>query len=168
MPRRRPSQCSRAGFTFIELILALAIFSLVATMSGGIFWSITKAWNRGGEMLEQLQYGDFAMEQLVTALRGAAWFPSKPEAFGFWLDPIGGASRGAANEISWVTSGTAFLPPDSPFQHGLHRISVTVEGGGQPWAGGAGLAPPDRGGQARQHRVLGGRSGSRGLQLRVV
>ncbi|NLB65691.1 MAG: prepilin-type N-terminal cleavage/methylation domain-containing protein [Lentisphaerae bacterium] len=130
MPRRRPSQCSRAGFTFIELILALAIFSLVATMSGGIFWSITKAWNRGGEMLEQLQYGDFAMEQLVTALRGAAWFPSKPEAFGFWLDPIGGASRGAANEISWVTSGTAFLPPDSPFQHGLHRISVTVEGGG--------------------------------------
>mgnify|MGYP000924750384 FL=1 len=117
-----------AAFTLIELLVALAIFSLAAAMSGGIFWSITKAWNRGGEMLEQLHYGEFAMEQLVTALRGAAWFPSKPEAFGFWLDPRGGTSKTAANEISWVTSGTAFLPPDSPFQHGLHRLSVTVDG----------------------------------------
>jgi prepilin-type N-terminal cleavage/methylation domain-containing protein len=121
----------RTGFTMIELLVALAIFSFVAAMSGGIFWSITKSWNRGGEMLEQLQYGEFAMEQLVTALRGAAWFPSKPEAFGFWLDDRGGTSKTAANEISWVTSGTAFLPPDSPFQHGLHRLSVTVEGAGE-------------------------------------
>jgi hypothetical protein len=82
-------------------------------------------------MLEQLHYGEFAMEQLVTALRGAAWFPSKPEAFGFWLDDAGGTSSSAANKISWVTSGTSFLPPDSPYQHGLHRISVGVEGAGE-------------------------------------
>ena len=122
---------ARSAFTLIELLVALAIFSLAAAMSGGIFWSITKAWNRGGEMLEQLHYGEFAMEQLVTALRGAAWFPSKPEAFGFWLDPRGGTGSSAANEISWVTSGTAFLPPDSPYQHGLHRLSVTVDGSGE-------------------------------------
>ena len=119
------------GFTLIELLLALAIFSLVAAMAGGAFWSVLKAWNRGGEMLEQLHYGEYAMEQVVSALRGAAWFPSKPEAFGFWLDDSGGTSATAANEASWVTSGTAFLPPDSPFQHGLHRISATVEGSGE-------------------------------------
>jgi len=131
MDARRTNRArSRAAFTLIELLVALAIFSLVAAMSGGIFWSITKAWNRGGELLEQLHYGEFAMEQLVTALRGAAWFPSKPEAFGFWLDDGGGTGSTAANEISWVTSGTAFLPPDSPYQHGLHRLSVTVEGAG--------------------------------------
>lgn len=119
------------GFTLVELLLALAIFSLVAAMAGGAFWSVLKAWTRGGEMLEQLHYGEYAMEQVVSALRGAAWFPSKPEAFGFWLDDGGGTSATAANEASWVTSGTAFLPPDSPFQHGLHRISVTVEGSGE-------------------------------------
>ena len=70
------------------------------------------------------------MEQLVSALRGAAWFPSKPDAFGFRLEDRGGTSLSAANSASWVTSGTAFLPPDSPFQHGLHRLSVTVEGSG--------------------------------------
>lgn len=118
----------RAAFTLIELLVALVIFSLAAAMAAGTFWSVMKAWNRGGELLEQLHYGEFAMEQLVTALRGAAWFSSKPAAFGFWLDDRGGTSRSAANKISWVTSGTAFLPPDSPLKNGLHRLSVTVEG----------------------------------------
>ena len=116
----------RTGFTLIELLVALAIFSLASAMAAGAFWGVMRAWSRGGEMLEQLHYGDFAMEQLVTAMRGAAWFPSKPAAFGFWLENSGGAGRSAANKASWVTSGTAFLPPDSPFQNGLHRLEVTV------------------------------------------
>lgn len=126
---RRPRQPG-AGFTLIELLVALAIFSLAAALAAGTFWSVTKAWSRGGEMLEQLHYGEYAMEQLVAALRSAAWFPSKPEAFGFWLEDRGGASKSAANKVSWVTSGTAFLPPDSPWQNGLHRLSVTVDSAG--------------------------------------
>ena len=109
---------NRNGFTLIELLVALAIFSLVAAMAAGTFWGVMRAWTRGGEMLEQLHYGEFAMEQLVTAMRGAAWFPSKPEAFGFWLE---------GDRASWVTSGTAFLPPDSPLRNGLHRVSVRVD-----------------------------------------
>ena len=123
-----------AGFTLLELLLALSIFTLVAGMAAGSFWSITRTWNRANDLLENLHYGEFAMDQLVAALRGAAWFSSKPEAFGFWLDDNGGTSSRAANNISWVTSGTAFLPPDSPLKDGLHRLSVTVEhsrGGGQ-------------------------------------
>lgn len=127
----------QAGFTLLELLLALSIFTLVAGMAAGSFWSITRTWNRANELLENLHYGEFAMDQLVAALRGAAWFSSKPEAFGFWLDDNGGNSDRAANEISWVTSGTAFLPPDSPLKDGLHRLSVTVEGSR---GGGRGLA----------------------------
>jgi len=72
---RRALRNPRVGFTLIEMLVALAIFSLAAAMAAAAFWSVTKAWNRGGEMLEQLHYGDFTMEQLVTAMRGAAWFP---------------------------------------------------------------------------------------------
>ena len=108
----------KTGFTLIELLVALAIFSLVAAMAAGTFWTVLKAWNRGGELLEQLHYGEFAMDQLVTSLRGAAWFGSKPSAFGFWLE---------SDKASWVTSGSAFLPPDSPLQNGLHRLSVTAD-----------------------------------------
>ena len=132
-PDRRVAR-AKAGVTLLELLLALSIFTLVAGMAAGSFWSITRTWNRANDLLENLHYGEFAMDQLVAALRGAAWFSSKPEAFGFWLDDSGGTSDRAANEISWVTSGTAFLPPDSPLKDGLHRLSVTVEharGGGQ-------------------------------------
>ncbi len=114
----RARRKQRAAFTLIELLVALAIFGLVAALAAGTFWGVVRAWNRGGELLEQLHYGEFAMEQLVTALRGAAWFPSKPEAFGFWLDN---------GEASWVTSGSAFLPPDSPLINGLHRLSVGMD-----------------------------------------
>ena len=120
----------RAGFTLVELLLALAIFSLVMAMAGGAFWSIMRSWRRGSEMLDQLHYGEYAMEQLVSAIRSAAWFPSKPLAYGFLLDDAGGTGPDAANEIEFTTSGTAFLPPDSPYRNGLHRLSVTVSGSG--------------------------------------
>ena len=135
--RARVKGGTTAGFTLLELLLALSIFTLVAGMAAGSFWSITRTWNRANDLLENLHYGEFAMDQLVAALRGAAWFSSKPEAFGFWLDDSGGTSDRAANEISWVTSGTAFLPPDSPLKDGLHRLSVTVE---SSRGGGRGLA----------------------------
>jgi hypothetical protein len=82
-------------------------------------------------LLGKLHYGEYAMDQLASALRGAAWFPSKPEAFGFWLDAKGGTGKEAENEVSWVTGGTAFLPPESHLRDGLHRLSVTVEGSGE-------------------------------------
>jgi prepilin-type N-terminal cleavage/methylation domain-containing protein len=87
---------ARAAFTLIELLVALVIFSLAAAMAAATFWSVTKAWTRGGEMLEQLHYGEFAMDQLVTALRGAAWFPSKPERSGSgWSGTRPAGSRAA-------------------------------------------------------------------------
>lgn len=111
-------QRRRTGFTLLELLVALAVFSLAMALAGGAFWGVAKAWTRGGEMLEQLHYGEFVMEQLVTALRGAAWFPSKPSAFGFWLEH---------GEASWVTSGSAFLPLDSPLRNGLHRVAIGMD-----------------------------------------
>lgn len=116
-----PRRASRAAaFTLLELLLALSIFSVVSAMAAAAFWSVTKSFNRSTELLEQLHYGEFAMDQLVASLRSAAWFSSKPEAFGFWLEPDGGTA-------SWVSSGSAFLPPDSPYRNGLHRLSVSVE-----------------------------------------
>lgn len=136
MPRSQLLRSSRPpagqpGFTLIELLVALAIFAMVMAMAGGAFWSVTKAWNRGESLLGQLHRGEFAMDQLVAALRGAAWFPSRPEAYGFWLDDAGGTDDSAGNTISFVTAGSAFLPPDSLLRDGLHRLEVTADGSGK-------------------------------------
>lgn len=126
----RPAARGRAGFTLIELLLALAIFAMVMAMAGGAFWGVMKAWNRGEAVLGQLHRGEYAMDQIVSALRGAAWFPSKPESYGFWLDDAGGAGGSAENVVSFVTAGSAFLPPDSALRDGLHRVEMTVDGAG--------------------------------------
>ena len=121
---------SRRGFTLIELLLALSIFSIAMAMVGGSLWSILRAWRRGGEMLDSLHYGEYVLSQLEGAVRSAAWFPSKPETFGFVLEDDGGTSDSAANAITFTTGSGAFLPADSPLAGGLHRLSLTVSGSG--------------------------------------
>jgi prepilin-type N-terminal cleavage/methylation domain-containing protein len=126
-----PAMPSRRGFTLIELLLALTIFSLAMAMAGGSLWSILRAWRRGGEMLDSLHYGEYVLSQLEGAVRSAAWFPSKPETFGFVLEDDGGTSDSAANRITFTTGSGAFLPADSPLAGGLHRLSIAVSGSGE-------------------------------------
>ncbi|MFH0907306.1 MAG: prepilin-type N-terminal cleavage/methylation domain-containing protein [bacterium] len=115
----------RSAFTLIELLVALTILVAVFAIIYATFSSTLNAWQRGNELLEEMHHGDFVMDQMVSALRSTAFFPSAPGKYGFWLK---GHDRGyPADELWWVTSGTAFMPPDEPLARGLHRIMVTIE-----------------------------------------
>lgn len=116
----------RSGFTLLELLVALSIMLAAFTVIWNTFSTTIKAWTRGSDLLDDLHHGDFVMEQLVSALRSAAFFNTAPDKYGFWLDD-NGSGEDARDEISWVTSGTAFLPPDSPLAGGLHRIAITID-----------------------------------------
>lgn len=111
-----------SAFTLVELLVALAVVAVAFTIVWQSFAAITRAWRRGGEVVDQVRHGDFVIDQLVSAMRSAAYFPMKPERYGFWLD-----NRGTRDQVSWVTSGTAFIPPDSPLAQGLRRIMVSIE-----------------------------------------
>ena len=115
----------RAGFTLIELLVALTILVAVFAIIYGTFSSTLNAWQMGNELLEEMHHGDYVMDQMVSALRSAAFFPSAPSKYGFWLKS---RDRGyPADELWWVTSGTAFMPPGDPLAKGLHRLMVTIE-----------------------------------------
>jgi hypothetical protein len=118
----RGGRSSGGGFTMLELLVALTVLVLAFSIIWSTFSGTVKAWRRGSQLIDELHHGDFVMEQLVAALRSAAFFPSKPEKFGFWLD-----DNGDRDEISWVTSGATFMPPGSPLAQGLHRLMVTIE-----------------------------------------
>ncbi|HMP76282.1 MAG TPA: prepilin-type N-terminal cleavage/methylation domain-containing protein [Kiritimatiellia bacterium] len=120
---RIPPRPSR-GFTLVELLVALTVVAVAFTIVWQSFASVLKAWRRGAQVVDEVRHGDFVIDQLVSALRSTAYFPLRPERYGFWLE-----NRGDNDEVSWVTSGTAFIPPDSPLAQGLHRIMVSVEPG---------------------------------------
>lgn len=128
---RRQSNASRRcnGFTFVELLVALAIMVSAFAIIFSLFTTTLKAWDRGSDALSKLHHGDFVMEQLVQSLRSAAFFDSVPEFYEFRLEK-GFAGGNPADEISWVTSSAAFMPLDSPYANGLHRLVVKVDRAG--------------------------------------
>ena len=114
------------GFTLIELLVALAIMAGAMAVIILTFTVTVRGWRRGSELLEELHHGDYVMEQLVSALRSAAFFYNDPTRFGFWLEDLEGVDY-PADKISFVTAGTAFMPPGSHLANGLHRIEITVQ-----------------------------------------
>ena len=114
----------RGGFTLLEVMVAVAIMALAFAIAWSTFSAAAGGWRRGTDLLDQLHQGDYVMEQFVTALRSAAFFQSGAAGrYGFRLETSGGGED-SRDTISWVTSGMAFLPPDSHLANGLHRLEV--------------------------------------------
>ncbi|MBU1694785.1 MAG: type II secretion system GspH family protein [Verrucomicrobia bacterium] len=116
-----------SGFTLLEVLVAVAIMAISFAIVWSTFSATVNGWQRGTKLLDQLHQGDYLMEQFVIALRSAAFFSStRPDKYGFRLDAHGGGED-SADVISWVTSGSAFLPPDSYLANGLHRLEVSLD-----------------------------------------
>lgn len=113
------------GFTLLEVLIAVAILAVAM----GIVWSTysvtVNAWRRGGDLVDDLRHGDFVMEQLVSALRSAAFFHTAPDKYGFRLKSSGGTYP--RDRMSWVTSSAAFMTPGDPLADSLHRLVFTIE-----------------------------------------
>ena len=116
----------KAGFTLLELLVALTILVFSFAIIWETFSGTVRAWQRGGQLLDELRHGDFVMEQLVSALRSAAFFRSSPGRYGFRLE-TGSAGSYPGDKISWVTTSSSFIPPDSPLAKGTHRIIFSIE-----------------------------------------
>lgn len=65
-------QCSNVrGFTFIEIMVALAVFALVIAGAAGIFISIQQAWQRQRAIIDLVQNATWATEFMSNEVRGA-------------------------------------------------------------------------------------------------
>lgn len=117
---------SESGFTLLELLVALAILVFAFVIIWETFTGTVKAWQRGSALLDELRHGDFVMEQLVSGLRSAAFFRTNPSRYGFRLE-TGNAGSYPGDKLSWVTTSTAFIPPDSELSRGTHRIIFSIE-----------------------------------------
>ncbi len=118
----RVQGAGQRGFTLLEVLVAVALLATAFTIIVTTFSTALDGWRRGRWAMDRLHHGDFVAEQFVQALRSAAYFGTKKDAYGFWLE-----NHGDQDKVSWVKSGQAFLPPGHPLLNGLHRVMVEVD-----------------------------------------
>jgi len=111
------------GFTLLEVLLAVTLMALVATVTFMTFSAATTAWQRGTALVDRLHHGDYVINQLVMGLR-SAYYPSgrgDVPAYGFWWVDNGDGPE-AEDEISWVKLGGALVGRDQAYAESPHRV----------------------------------------------
>jgi prepilin-type N-terminal cleavage/methylation domain-containing protein len=119
----------RAGFTLLEVTIAVAVLAMAMTVIVMTFSNITRAWRDGTTAAANLNHSDAILDQLVAGLRSAYYKKAGKQpasVYGFWLENDG-SGPSARDRISWVKTGTALMDSDSTEASSLHRIVFTVE-----------------------------------------
>ena len=117
---------NRQGFTLLELMLAIAILSVITVVMYMTLSVIAGAWRKTVVLSDNMNHGDFVMDQLMMGLR-SAYYPStgtSPE-YGFIHDNTGDGP-GAEDKISWVKLGSAIVGKNCPFAGTPHRIEISM------------------------------------------
>ena len=118
-PRATPAHGNDAGFTLIELIVALAILALLVSMLPGAFAVAQRAWDtvRRIERLDADQAArTFVEQRLVEALPVLVTDPSGAQQSGF---------RGEARGVTFVSPAAS-----GPAGGGIYRYRLTAESSG--------------------------------------
>jgi len=124
---RLNNQNRHAGFTLLEVLVALTILVTVMAIVGAAMVTTINGWDRGQRELEGLRRGEHVMDQLANALRSASGggASTKQGVYSFQIN--NSDDNPPAGTLSWVTGSPAFLPPGSPLAYGLHRIALSIE-----------------------------------------
>ena len=120
------------AFTLIEILVALAVMTLVCAGAFSLLASASKAWQRGTELSKDLHAGDFVIEQVTGALRAARYRNGND---GLILEKNGSGSS-AHDSISWVKEGPDLVGTDSTLAKIFHHVRFTIgrEAGGNEGA----------------------------------
>lgn len=110
------------GFTLVELLVAIAIFALVSTITAALMAAVSKAWERGTAMSADLHAGDYVIDQVVDGLLAARY---RDKADGLCLEN-NGDGPGAMDSITWVKEGPALVGEDSNLAKTYHHIRFFV------------------------------------------
>jgi len=92
------------GFTLIELVLALTIVALMLTILFSSLRVGLRAWQRGEERAEALEYARSITQLVELALGGAYPFQGRPDR----NKPIQILFKGEEDRVSFVTSAAPF------------------------------------------------------------
>lgn len=118
----------KRGFTMVELMMAVMVMSVMMVIVFFTFNTVVRNWQKSMELVDKIQYADYALTQVVSGLR-SAYYPTdgkQSDDFGFQLYD-GGEGEDALDTISWVKLGTAIVGNSSTLSETPHRVKIYVE-----------------------------------------
>lgn len=90
------------------------------------FTGTIRAWRRGTEVLEGITHGEFAVNKLSNALNSTLYFYNPKKNYAFTFEK-GNHMGLPADTLSFITVSSAFMPKDSPFEKGPHRLKIYID-----------------------------------------
>ena len=121
--RPRSSERVRAGFTLLEVLLAVAILSIVITAVYSTWSAALNGWRRGTDASEVFQRQRIVMDTLKDLTQSVVFFSASPALYTI----IGAKNPGLGASVSFVTASDAFLPPSEATDAGMRRVTISLE-----------------------------------------
>lgn len=110
----------------LELIVAMVILTITMSIAFQAFTGTIRGWRRGTEVADGIKHGDFAMNQLSSALNSTIYFFNPKKSYAFTFEKS--SSSGLPSDIiTFVTASNAFMPEGAPLQYGPHRIKLFID-----------------------------------------
>lgn len=127
----------RRAFTMLELLVAILILGVVSALTVMTFNAVTRAWTASSEYMDKMQRCDYAINQVVSALR-AMYYPhdgKTDDRYGFVLHNNGsGRDADDSDVIEWAKTGPALVGDGNSSADSVHRVELRViEEGDRDW-----------------------------------
>ena len=137
----------RRAFTMIEMLLATMLVGVLTTLSILTFQAVSHGWQASTDYLDKMQRTDYALNQLIIALRSAYW----PEEGDSGSSKSSEATKGGGNKgesrnqygfydpykregnrpndsdiIEWTKKGSALIGSENAMADSVHRVRVMI------------------------------------------
>ena len=116
---------SRAGFTLIEMMMAIMIFALVMSAIYSTWYLIIHATQVGQQAAVQSQRARVALHTIEDSLTSVQSFQASMKYYSFI------AENGDSPILSYTAHVPNWFPRNSRFNSPLRRLTFTLEGGSQ-------------------------------------
>lgn len=120
----------RAGFTLIEMLIAIMILAIMTVVTSVVFSSVTNSWKKATVVAEQMQTVDYALNQIVSGLR-SAYYPAdgnQKDEWGLALYDNGeGEDASSSDVVEWTKLGNSIVGDKSVLAETSHRVRLWVE-----------------------------------------
>lgn len=121
--RARMRQNREAGFTLLEIMLAVTILAVVITAVYNTWSAALMAWKRGTQITDTFQRQRIVLDTLGELTTSAVFYGAKPELYAV----TGTHSDTAGDSVSFVTASDVLLPPGEGIAAGMRRVTISLQ-----------------------------------------